>query len=601
MVKTLANFLNLYWKSLREFFKASPLYATILFILVPIQSVLPAATIAGSQALLTALSHHDSPLAPAVVWSVSVIALGIAGPVVTLTQGLLTDQLVAHINLALMAHAKKLKGIATFETATYYDELEFIRSQASWRPVNLIVFGLDLLRGTLSIVSYIVLLSQFNFVVILLVLLPIIPQAIFTYKIQQDAFETMVDRSPQSRKMQYYAKTLLANTDAKEVRIFNAFDFFIKKYQHTFRQIHRRLSQVRLKQMRISGVYAFINGVALVASLYLVIVGIQNGNYPVASLLTFAVTVVSLSQSLGSLVESSSLLYDTLLFMQKYYQFLNKQDALTTPQNAAALPDKPFAIEFRDVSFAYPETNHKTVLQHVNFKLDPGTTVAVVGENGSGKSTLVKLLLRLYDVSSGQILIDGTPIEQLNVDAYRHQIRVVFQDYSKFNLSLLESVGIADLPNFNAQNVELALKKASAWDNFSNQQIDLQTHFGKQYEDGIEISGGQWQKIAIARAFLNDDHAHLAILDEPTAAIDPRSEFEIYQHFAELSQNKTVLFVTHRLSSVTMADKVLFLKAGKVVGFAPHQVLMQTNAAYAEMYRMQAEGYVKGLSQSETE
>ena len=224
MVKTLVNFLNLYWKSLREFFKASPLYATILFILVPIQSVLPAATIAGSQALLTALSHHDSPLAPAVVWSVSVIALGIAGPVVTLTQGLLTDQLVAHINLALMAHAKKLKGIATFETATYYDELEFIRSQASWRPVNLIVFGLDLLRGTLSIVSYIVLLSQFNFVVILLVLLPIIPQAIFTYKIQQDAFETMVDRSPQSRKMQYYAKTLLANTDAKEVRIFNAFD-----------------------------------------------------------------------------------------------------------------------------------------------------------------------------------------------------------------------------------------------------------------------------------------------------------------------------------------------------------------------------------------
>lgn len=169
------------------------------------------------------------------------------------------------------------------------------------------------------------------------------------------------------------------------------------------------------------------------------------------------------------------------------------------------MPDKPFAIEFRDVSFAYPETNHKTVLQHVNFKLDPGTTVAVVGENGSGKSTLVKLLLRLYDVSSGQILIDGTPIEQLNVDAYRHQIRVVFQDYSKFNLSLLESVGIADLPNFNAQNVELALKKASAWDNFSNQQIDLQTHFGKQYEDGIEISGGQWQKIAIARAFLNDD------------------------------------------------------------------------------------------------
>ena len=162
MVKTLANFLSLYWKSLREFFKASPLYATILFILVPIQSVLPAATIAGSQALLTALSHHDSPLAPAVVWSVSVIALGIAGPVVTLTQGLLTDQLVAHINLALMAHAKKLKGIATFETATYYDELEFIRSQASWRPVNLIVFGLDLLRGTLSIVSYIVLLSQFN-------------------------------------------------------------------------------------------------------------------------------------------------------------------------------------------------------------------------------------------------------------------------------------------------------------------------------------------------------------------------------------------------------------------------------------------------------
>lgn len=598
MVKSATNFLNLYRKSLSEFFKASPLYATILFVLVPIQSVLPAATIAGSQLLLTSLNNNDSPITPAAVWSVSVIALGIAGPIVTLTQGLLTDRLVAHINLTLMEHSKKLKGIATFETANYYDELEFIRSQSGWRPVNLIVFGLDLLRDTLSIVSYIVLLAQFNFIVILLVLLPIIPQAIFTYKIQQDAFETMVDRSPQSRKMQYYAKTLLANTDAKEVRIFNAFDFFIKKYQHTFTQIHGRLSRVRLKQMRISGAYAIVNGVALVVSLYLVIVGIQRGSYPVASLLTFAVTVVSLSQSLGSLVESSSLLYDTLLFMQKYYKFLSRKDTLDIPGKTISLPKVPFAVAFNHVSFAYPETDKK-VLQDITFEIDPGSTVAVVGENGSGKSTLVKLLLRLYEVSSGEIMINGTPINQLNVDAFRHQIRVVFQDYSKFNLSLLESVGIADLQDFTPENVKLALQKASAWDNFSEQKISLQSHLGKQYEDGIEISGGQWQKIAIARAFLNDDQASLAILDEPTAAIDPRSEFEIYQHFAELSKNKTVIFVTHRLSSVTMADKVLFLKSGEIMGFASHQELMRTNSEYAEMYRMQAEGYVKGLDKSE--
>lgn len=528
------------------------------------------------------------------MWGVSVMLVGIFNPIVTLTQGLLTDRLVAHINLSLMLHSKTLKGISTFETSHYYDELDFIRSEASWRPVNLIVFSLSLLRDVITTISYIVLLLQFQWWIIVLVVIPAIPQAIVSYKIQQDAFETMVDRSPKSRKMQYYAQTLLTNTDAKEVRIFNAFNLFINRYRTTFSQIHQELRKVRFKQMRVSALFSVTNGAALIISLYLVVQGISAGTYEPASLLTFTAAVVAFGQNLSAIVEGSSLLYDSLLFMKKYYAFLSKPDTLRL-----AHPGKftagPFEIKFENVSFAYPETK-KTVIRNVSFKIQSGEKVAIVGENGSGKSTLIKLILRLYDPSNGTIFINDIHLPSLDLDNYRNHIRVVFQDYSKFNLSLRESVGIADQQNIMDADVIRALNKASAYKNFVAQDITLNTHLGKQYEDGIEISGGQWQKIAIARAFYKDSEASLAILDEPTAALDPRSEFEVYKSFYELSKNKTIIFVTHRLSSVTMADRVLFLKNGQIAGFAPHKDLMSTNKEYSDMYHMQAEGYVAGLA-----
>ena len=589
-----ATYIQLYSKSLSEFFKASPLYALIMFFLIPVQSILPAVIIASSQALLSALTTGNPITNSLIVWGISVTAARVFSPIVTLTQGLLTDRLVAHINSALMLHSKKLKGISAFETASYYDELEFIRSEASWRPVNLIVFGLSLLRDFLTAISYVVLLMQFQWWLTLLVVIPAIPQAFITYRIQQDAFETMVDRSPQSRKMQYYAQVLLTNTDAKEIRMFNAFDFFIKRYQTTFNQIHQQLKSVRFKQMRVSTFFAIVNGTALVVSLYFVVKGISSGQYQSASLLTFTAAVVAFGQNLGALVEETSLLYDSLLFMKKYYSFLHKPDTLTLARHGKDVRI-PFEIEFKNVSFVYPETNNQ-VLQGISFKINAGEKIAIVGENGSGKSTIVKLLLRLYDPSQGTISINRVPLSSLDLDTYRNHIRVVFQDFSKFNLSLRESVQIADPQDGSDADVIRALDKASAYHSFINQGVTLDTHLGKQYEDGAEVSGGQWQKIAISRAFYMDNKAGLAILDEPTAAIDPRSEFEVYQHFSELSKNKTVVFVTHRLSSVLMADRVLFLKTGKLAGFAPHEILMKTNSEYASMYRMQAESYVKGLT-----
>ena len=593
MFKKFAQFGRLFLRSLKEFFQASPAYAMILFILIPIQAVLPALIIGGSQALLTALSSHQAIVWPVTIWGVTIILLGITGPIVTLSQGLLTDQLVAHINLTLMKHSQKLKGIATFETASYYDEMEFIRSEASWRPVNLIVFGLDLIRGIITTIAYVVLLLQFQWPIILLIIIPAIPQALITYRIQQDAFETMVDRSPESRKMQYYAQTLLANTDAKEVRLFNAFDFFINRYQTTFKKIHYTLRKVRFRQMWIATLFTGITALAILASLGLVINGIQSQVYAVAALLTFSATVVSLTSTLNNLVEGTNMLYDTLLFMQKFYDFLDRSDPMNDGQ--VKLETAPISIAFDHVTFQYPETDHDT-LHDLSFTIHAGEKIAIVGENGSGKSTLVKLMLRLYDVSGGQININQQPLTHLDLADYRQHVRVVFQDFSKFYLTLKDSVGIADLTSDSDQMVQDALKQASAWDNFQKQGLSLSTQLGKQFDGGVELSGGQWQKIAIARGFMHGSTANLAILDEPTAAIDPRSEFEIYQQFANLSANKTVIFVTHRLSSVTMADRVLFMQNGRISGFDTHQHLMQQNNDYAQMYRMQADAYVKGLS-----
>jgi ATP-binding cassette subfamily B protein len=248
-----------------------------------------------------------------------------------------------------------------------------------------------------------------------------------------------------------------------------------------------------------------------------------------------------------------------------------------------------FPIVFDNVSFTYPDG--RVALDRVSFTLKPGKTVALVGENGAGKTTIIKLLARLYDPSAGKILIDGIDLKKFDLNQWRQQIGVVFQDFCRYSLTVGENIALGDLTALEKlEKLKLAASEAGIADKIDRLEHQYQTLLGKQF-DGTELSGGEWQKIAIARAFIREKRSQLLVLDEPTAALDPRSEYEIYNRFSELVQGKTAILVTHRLASVSMCDLIMVLKAGKLIELGTHRELLQKQGEYAHLWQIQAQAY----------
>ena len=411
-----------------------------------------------------------------------------------------------------------------------------------------------------------------------------VPQSLSYYRIQQKAFETMVTRSKNVRKLDYLSSLLLDRKDAKEIRLFSMFPAVIKKYVKLFKNTRKDVDQVRKKQMYISTFF-----LALVVTLsgygfYWFASAVVHGILGAGALLMF-ISVITAVSSLATLVEDSSLLYDSLLWVEKYQRFENYHDDFQSGTKEIAAPIEQ--IKLGHVSFVYPFSKNE-VLHDLNFQINQGEKIAVVGENGSGKSTLIKLLLRFYDPSKGKIELNGNDLREFTLANYRQNLSLTFQDYSKFKLSLADNVAVFR-PGGNAK-IKSALKKAGLETLLKDKNIDLNTILSKEFANGTELSGGQWQKIALARDMYTN--AQIEFLDEPTVALDAKSENEIYQHFLAENEGKTIIFVTHHLSAVKYADKILFLQNGRVLGFDTHEKLIRSNADYRNMYNLQKEAYI---------
>jgi ATP-binding cassette subfamily B protein len=590
MFTRLKTYFSLYFKSFRLFWRAAKGSSLLLLFLVPIQALAPAGLIWLAQRLLDALVAKQAVVPLLVAWGLVFLVASAAIPVNTSIQGILTDKLIAFVNVELMHKSESIQGLGAFEDADFYDNLQLVSSEASWRPVNLIVFGISAVREVITTASMMLLLAHYNPWIALVLLAAIIPQSVVSYHVQQDAFETMVTRSPDARKLQYYSEALLTARDAKEVRLFGAFTYFIDAYKHLYGKMHASVKHVRLRQMRIAILFLVVSVLLSTFSLLWMINAIQQGHAGIGGLLVFASTLTATSGSIYSLIENSSLLYDTLLYMQKYFGFMNYQD------EQLAIGDAPFPEQVTDisldhVSFSYP--NQKVpALDDVSLTVHGGEKIAVVGENGSGKTTMAKLLMRFYNPRSGQVQLNNADVRTYNVADYRRHFGAVFQDFSKFLLPLGASVGIGNpaLMHDDAA-VQAALEAGGMAQVMTAKQLTATTPLGKQYKGGIDLSGGEWQKMAIARAFMPT--SAVMILDEPTAALDPRSEYDVYQRFLTLAAGKTVFFITHRLAAVQMADRVLVMRGGHVVGFGTHQELLKSSPYYKELYDMQASGYTQ--------
>lgn len=587
-IKKLTNYLALYIRSFRLFGHAAPGASILLIALVPIQAIAPALLLSVGQHILDSLQVSTSVTTSVYVWAALFFISAATTPISTSIQGILTDKMIAFVNLKLMNKSKQIVGLGAFEDADFYDQLQLLSSEASWRPVNLIVFGISTIREIISTAAMLWLIGRYNWLIALLILAAAIPQSIVSYRVQQDAFETMVTRSPDARKLQYYSSALLSRRDAKEVRLFGLFDFFIDAYRNLYAKIHKQVRNVRVKQMWTSLLSQLLSSALSVVGLVWFVIAIKNGRINAGSFLIFVSALTSIASSLYALIENSSMLYDTLLYMQKYFVFMQYQEAeLSSGQRQ--LPKPMGAIHFNHVFFKY--TNQATnALNDVSLTINPGERIAVVGENGAGKSTLIKLLLRFYNPQRGDIRLDDVNINEYSIVSLRQNISAVFQDFSKFTLPLGEAIGVGNPAAMTDKGRIKQATQATGFDQVMQaKKIQLSTQLGPEFAGGIDLSGGEWQKLAIARAFMAD--SQLMILDEPTAALDPRSENEVYQNFIKLAQDKTVIFVTHRLAAVKLADKVLVLRNGQIVGFDTHATLMLTNSYYSEFYNLQADGY----------
>ncbi|NRN85346.1 putative multidrug resistance ABC transporter ATP-binding/permease protein YheI [Lactobacillus helveticus] len=541
------HYFKLLLSTYKLFFKAAPIIATFVALLAPIQAIASVVAINAGQNVINEVTAHKQFWTSIGIWIIATALTQLLPPLATSTQGILTDKLTGFINVSLMKKSKDLQSLSIFDNNAYFDDLQLLKEGASWRPVNLIVFGVAIIQSALTLIFMLSLLAKYNLWIALLLLLVMVPQSLSYYQIQQQAFETMVTRSKNARKLDYLSSLLLDRKDAKEVRLFNMFPAVINRYIELFKDTRKNVDQVRMKQMYVS---SFFLGLVVIVSGYgffWFASSVSRGLISAGALLMFISVIASVSSSLATLVEDSSLLYDSLLWVEKYNRFEKYHDNF---QNGTQkIGDSIKQIKLSHVSFTYPFSNEE-VLHDINFSISRGEKIAIVSENGSGKSTLIKLLMRFYDPSKGEI-----DLKDYDIKNYRDNLSATFQDYSKFKLSLFENVSV--FRRGNNDKVKSALNNAGSESLLKDKDIDLNTILSKEFAHGIELSGGQWQKIALARDIYSN--AQVEFLDEPTAAIDAKSENEIYKHFLTKNKGKTIVFVTHRLSAVKYADKILFL------------------------------------------
>lgn len=585
------NYLNLYLKSLNFVWKTSKSIMLWMILMVPIQSILPSISIFITNIVVNKISSLNSINLTMLiaVWGVSFFLNNLISPLLVMIQGRMTDLLTYQLNTELMRKSERLQNISYFEDSEFYNDIQLLSSEASWRPVNLLVFGTSLISNAIVFASMLLMVSSVNILVSLLLFVVLIPQGIIAYRIQQQAFETLVSNSEESRKLDYYSQVLLSNNHIKDIRLYNLYFFFITKYTDVFTSITDKLQVDRRKKFTNSALFITLNSIVIILMFGYVIIQIKKGVLDLGVIFVFSTSIIYSVNSMARLVEDSSLLYDTLLYMENFFKFIEIEDELST-EVPITKTENNFGddiIEFRNVNFSY-SNNSDLVLSNVSFKIAEGEKIAIVGENGAGKTTLVKLLCAFYPNYSGDIIVNNKTLREYELTDYRKQITSIFQDFSKFDISLRENVALSDLSRiFKNEDITKALDKGR----FNMKDMSLDQVLGRKFDGGKELSGGEWQKVALSRAFFSN--APILILDEPTASIDAKAEYELFQDFLQLTQGKTVFYITHRLASVKFADKILVLKSGEIHSFGTHNELMNKDEYYRKLYKMQSSMYAE--------
>lgn len=533
---------------------------------------------------------HDprAALRYVVIEGLLVALVAAAQRMLSLCQSLLRAQLGQRVNVMILEKALTLE-LTHFEDAEFYDKLTRARREASSRPLSLVIRTFGLAQNAVSIVSFAVLLAQFSPWAVAVLIAAGLPAFIAEARFSGDAFRLFRWRSPETR-MQLYLETVLAREDhAKEVKLFGLGSRFLERYQDIFRRLYREDRALTIRRD------AWGLGLGLIATLTLygayawiaieAVRGVISLGEMTMYLMLFRQGQAAVSASLAAIGG----MYEDNLYLSTLYEYLETE----VPPAAGTLvrgPRPEDGVRFESVTFCYPDASDPALVD-IDLHLPPGASVALVGENGSGKTTLIKLLTRLYRPTSGRILLDGLDLEDWDAEALRGRIGVIFQDFARYQLQVGENIGAGDEPSFEDEaRWRAAAARGQADEFIAALPAGYRTQLGKWFRDGRELSGGQWQKIALSRAFMRI-RADILVLDEPTAAMDAQAEADVFEHFRRLAEGRITILISHRFSTVRMADQIVVLDRGRIIERGTHEELVARGGQYAHLFALQAKGY----------
>jgi ATP-binding cassette subfamily B protein len=507
---------------------------------------------------------------------------------ISLCQSLLRAQLGQRVNVMILEKALTLE-LAHFENSQFYDKLTRARREASVRPLALVTRTFGLAQSAVSLLSFATLLLSFSPWAVLILVLAGFPAFIAEAKFSGDAFRLFLWRSPETR-MQLYLETLLAREDhAKEVKLFGLGPLFLERYRNIFHKLYREDRNLTVRRDSWGFALGLIGTAALYGAYAWVAWSAMAARITLGAMTMYVMLFRQGQSAVSSILNAVGGMYEDNLYLSTLYEYLETPvaDAAGT---AVRGPRPDDGIRFENVSFSYPDGEQPTLLD-IDLHIRPGESLALVGENGSGKTTLIKLLTRLYAPTHGRILLDGLDLQQWDAAALRERIGVIFQDFTRYQLLLGENIGAGDVSHFEDEGRwREAGEKGMAAPIVETLPAGYRTPLGKWFNDGRELSGGQWQKVALSRAFMRS-RADILVLDEPTAAMDAAAEATIYEHFRGLTQGRIAILISHRFSTVRMADQIVVLQAGHIVERGNHEQLVQRNGLYAHLFSLQARGY----------
>lgn len=588
-LKNIPAFFGLVWQT-------SPSLTLATAFIRLLRSALPVSMLYIGKLIIDQVVHlsNTNSTSHAYIWQLVAIEFALAilsdalGRLTTLIDSLLGDLFANHTSIKIMEHAATL-DLEQFEDSLFYDKLERARQQTIGRTV--------LLSQVLSQVQDLVTMGflaagliVFNPWLILLLIVAVLPAFIGESYFNDKNYSLSRRQTPERRELDYIRYIGASDETAKEVKLFNLSGFLIDRFRQLSNRFYTDNKKLAVKRSAWGTLFSLIGTLGYYGAYVYIISKTVQGKISVGDLTFLAGSFRQMRSLLDGVLSRFTAVSQGAIYLKDFFDFFGIQPVIRPRAHARPFPNPiQQGFVFENVGFKYSNANY-FANRHLNFTLAAGEKLALVGENGAGKTTLVKLLARLYDPTEGRILLDGYDLREYDLAALRKNVGVIFQDYIRYQMTAAQNIAVGNIDEVtNRELVERSAQKSMADALIQRLEGKYDQALGRRFNQGVELSGGEWQKIALARAYMKD--AQLLILDEPTSALDARAEYEVFQRFAELTRGKTAVLISHRFSTVRMADRILVLDKGEMLEIGSHQELLAKGGRYAELFRLQAMGY----------